>query len=462
MDEPDLLTRRACAWADQSERPVDPVVLRAVLTLRADYEEPDAGQWPPGSVERLLLVTWPAHGPPPPDLAALGSTLDTFWDYLRVTGQMSEWSAKPARLRKELKRALPRLPDAYAARARPSSSQFLADFGRSIGIDIDRAADVVDLQDRLDRIRAAWDARPVPEPIEPATETTAETGTETPTGPRSRTDEEWAALIEAVRAGTADPEAPPYDEHLTVRQGELRESATLARGSGFVRSCLALADWVGEGRPATARGLLRVAVAREAYRELDLWPWQRALESTRSASYGVALEELPPEADARRAEAAAQSWRSARDCLPLDRLWSACEATGLVEVGPKLARRTAAAPTLDEEWRNLAVALLLALCRRLGHDLIEPLAGMLLIPQATPEEAVPLAAVRAWWDSLRPEYLSDDPLHHWQGRLDLLHFHLEDGNLWRIDGDRIALTDLGHDFAIAYLRAVNEGFFGGD
>jgi hypothetical protein len=152
------------------------------------------------------------------------------------------------------------------------------------------------------------------------------------------------------------------------------------------------------------------------------------------------------------------SWRSARDCLALDRLWSACVATGLVDVDAKAARRTPATPRLDEEWTGLANALLLALCRRLGRDAIEPLAGPLLIATNTPDAPVPMAAVRNWWE-LQRTASGNEPAQDWQERLDALMAHLHDASLWRIVGDRIALTDLGALFAPTFVRAVREGFF---
>jgi hypothetical protein len=256
------------------------------------------------------------------------------------------------------------------------------------------------------------------------------------------------------------PDAESDDEP-GIEPGDLAVSARLARGAGFVRACLALADWVGAGRPATARGLLRPAVAREAYRELDLWQWERRYDAATWASYGRA--DLTPDeddaADAVRADAALHSWRSAGDCLPLDRLWYACEGAGLIDRRSSTVSRSDKTPRTDEEWRDLALALLLGLCLRLGWYVVEPLIGLLLIAVAADEEWVSLDEVRAWWDARCPEQLRDLEPTYWQNRLDLVLFHIEDCSLVELDGPSYRLTDLGRDFALVFVNAVDEGMF---
>jgi hypothetical protein len=59
MGEHDLLIRHAVAWAETKKRSLDPEVLEPVLDLRWSRDEVADGEWPPGSAERLLLVTWP-------------------------------------------------------------------------------------------------------------------------------------------------------------------------------------------------------------------------------------------------------------------------------------------------------------------------------------------------------------------------------------------------------------------
>lgn len=413
------------------------------------------GTWPPGSAERLLLVTWPAYGSELPDAEALRETLDTFWGFLRATGRMSAGSASPADLRKEARRALPKMAAAYDDPARHSQGRVLAEFGRSIGIELDGAVDVGELQERLDRIQDAWNALPQEERVarmpDPA--------------PKSLRGERFTSAINDDRPyppwefdATDLDGADPDDEEPGILPGDVGESARLARDSAFVQQCLALADWVGAGRPATARGLLRPSVAREAYQYLDLWQWEREYDRLQRSFRGV-REELSAEADAVLADAALNSWRSAGDCLPLDRLWYACDAASLVEPKSSSVRRAGGDPGDDEGWRNLALVLTVGMSLRLGWYAVEPMAGVLLIAAMAEDEWVPVDAVRAWWDSRCPEQLRDLAALGWQERLELLWFHFADCNLWRLDGDSYQLTDLGRDFAIAFLNVVDSGMF---
>lgn len=458
MDQPDLLVRHASAWAEQKKRSLDAALLQQVVDLRLQHDDYPLGTWPSGSAERLLLVTWPAYGSELPDAEALRETLDTFWGFLRATGRMSTGSASPADLRKEAKRALPKMAAAYDDPARHSQGRVLAEFGRSIGIDLDGAADVEELKERLASIQSAWNALPQEERVarmpDPA--------------PKSLRGERFTSSINDGRP------YPPWefdddldddglddgldDEEPGIDPGDVGESARLARESAFVQQCLALVDWVGAGRPATARGLLRPPVAREAYQHLDLWQWEREYDRLQRSFRGV-QEELSAEADVVLADAALHSWRSAGDCLPLDRLWYACDAAGLVEPRSSTVRRVGDDPVDDEGWRDLALVLIVGMCLRLGWYAVEPMVGLLLIAAAADDEWVPVDAVRAWWDSRCPQQLRDLAALGWQERLDLLWFHFADCNLWRLDGSSYQLTDLGRDFAIAFLNVVDSGMF---
>ena len=441
MDESNLLVRHAEAWAAQKGRSLDGDLLGDVVDLRLRYDDLAIGAWPAGSAERLLLVIWPAYGHELPDPDRFRDTLDSFWGFLRATGRMTAGSASPAELRKEARRALPKMVAAYDDPARHSQGRVLGDFGRSIGIELDGAADIEELQERLHLVQSAWNALPQEERIRRMPDPS-------PKG--------W-------RAQAANPPWPdadePDDDDAGIEPGDVRRSGELARTSGFVQGCLALADWVGSGRPATSRGLLRPAVAREAYDDLGLGAWEREYERIERASYGVERE-LPDGADALLA-AARDSWRSAGDCLPLDRLWYACDAADLLEFGSTRVRRSDRSAATDEEWRNLALVLMVALCLRLGWYAVEPMAGVLLIATVS-DGPVPVDAVRTWWDSRCPAVLRQLPAMHWQERLDLLWYHFADCNLWHLEDDRYELTDLGRDFAIAFLNAVDDGLLGED
>lgn len=377
MDAEPELVNAAAAWAAARSRSLDAELLATVLELRGQHDELAGTHWPSGSAERLLLVTWPAYGPPPPDPEVLGTTLDTFWGYLRATGRMRARSASPAELRKEARRSLPRMAAAYDDPARHSQIRVLGDFGR--------------------------------------------------------------------------PELD--DEALAIRPGDPAASAREARESAFVQQCLRLRAWVAGGRPVTRAGMLRPAVAREAYQELDLWQWDRREMGIAQAALGLPSQEMPEEADALMAEVSRSYWRSAGDCLALDRLWCPATLVGLVTTTTTTARQ-GDLPVTDEDWRQMAVMLLLGLALRLDDYTREPLVGVLLIA-ALERGPVPLDEVREWWWSRCPAPVRDLLAAGWEQRLDRLLFYFEDSGLWRLTDRSLQLTDLGIDFAIAYLNLLD-------
>ncbi len=122
-----------------------------------------------------------------------------------------------------------------------------------------------ELQDRLDRVQDAWNALPQEERFRLMPDAS----------PKSVRGQAW------TRSVNGPPDEEPLEE--SFRPGTLSGAARAVRESAYVRQCLALADWVGAGRESTQAGLLRPAVAREAYQELDLWPWERELDRRRWA-----------------------------------------------------------------------------------------------------------------------------------------------------------------------------------
>ncbi|GAB3853424.1 hypothetical protein GCM10028801_06030 [Nocardioides maradonensis] len=441
MDEHLLLLRHLTAWADSKRRSFDPDLLTEILELRDRYDDLPYGEWPAGSAERLLLVTWPAYGDNLPESDLLAETLDTYWGFLRATGRMNARSASPADLRKETRRALPKMAAAYDDPANHSQSRVLQSFGNSIGISLDGAETVEELQQRMDQITAAWNALPQDERIrlmpDPSPKSTR-------------------AAAYTAQANALVPEPESADE--MMEPGELAVSAENARSSGFVRDCLRLADWAADGRKElTTRGLLRPAIAREAYEFLDLWPWERGYEALQYPPFRDP-ELARPEVDAVRAEAYLNAWKSAGDCLPLDRLWFALTSAELIDETRTRAVRRRPDPETDEEWRNLALTLTMGLCLRLGSYAIEPLTGVLLTGLVA-DAPTPLADIEAWWDSRCPDVLRDLEGVGWQTRLDGVWYLFADCNLWTVDDRRYALTDLGRDFALTYVSALDDGLF---
>lgn len=441
MDSHELLVRHARDWAQQRSRPLDEEMLTEALRLREYQDELTPFAWPAGSVERLMLVLWPAYGPPP-RVEALRDTLDTFCSFLRATGRMASSSAAPADLRKEGKRAAPRMAAAYDDPARHGQTRVLADFGRTVGIDLDGAADVEELQGRLDRLAEAWNALPMEERQRLMPDPS-------PKGAKG------AALTRALNAGDEDE----ADEPATPEQ--VAAAAEEVRGSPFVQQCLRLREWLGDSQPVTQAGLLRPAVAREAYQHLDLWPWERAFDDVRFER--TPRRDLGPEADAVNAQAALHSWHSAGDCLPLDRLWYSLETARLVEIRKTKALPSGDRPTTDDEWVRVGLTLAVGLTLRMGQRVVEPLQAILSLCWSG-ETSVERITTR-WLQVTAP----DTP-----GQTDSLReFLLEaqtawlrealyvfgDTGMWHADGDRITITQFGEFFINPLGKALEDGLF---
>lgn len=440
MDSHELLIRHAQDWAKPRSRELDPDLLKEALRLRVDHDGEPAQTWRAGSVEHLMLVLWPAYGSRPV-VATVQTTLDTFWRFLRGTGRMASASASPAELRKEAKRAAATMSDAYDDPANHSQNRILADFGASIGIELEGAADIDDLQQRMDRLTQAWNALPMVERVRRMPDPS-------PRGARG------AEMTRALNGAAAEEEAvPPTAE-------ETAQIAEWARSAPFVQQCLRLLEWVGEGREVTQAGLLRPAVAREAYQHLDLWPWERGLEDLRTEQRGAELPD-DPEADALRARTALTWWRTAGDCIPLDRLWYALEMAPLIEIRTTRARALRGRPDTDKDWAVTALTLILGQAVRMGITLAEPLAHV-LTDVAAGEHS--LRRITDHWGQaacLKYTVSSDDILVDLQ-RTWLLEalYVFGDAGLWHVEGDRMVLTTLGEFFIEPLLGALDDGMFG--
>jgi hypothetical protein len=448
MEEHGLLVRHLTGWAETKRREVDAALVATALDLRHQHDELELGDWPAGSVERLLLVTWPGYGDQLPDPDALATSLDTLWRFLRATGRMRAHSATPAALNAEARRALPEMAAAMADPGRHSSGRVLADFGKSIGIDLEGAVDLDELQGRLNRIQTAWNAltiderrRLMPDP-----------------SPKGAVGQRFTNDVMGALGSDQGP---------GPLRGDPARAAADARSSRFVRQCLALADWVGEGKEVTAIGVLRPAVAREAYRDLDLWAWEREHQAVRLARHAAWTDRQDPEAERLLAESAASSWSSAGDCFALDRLWYAVESAGLVEVGSRRAKTSGVRPESDEEWLKLAHVLLLGLCLRVGGYRMEPLIGVLVmaLEDESGTGSVSMAEVSAQWMGRAPVTSSLDEefmRELWGDRLSEAFSELDDTSVWERDEARVQLTDLGREFSLVLMNAVHEGMFDGD
>lgn len=347
---------------------------------------------------------------------------------------MASASAAPAELRKESKRAVPKMQAAYDDPSHHSQHRVLADFGRSFGVDPDSAADLDDLDARMQEITRAWNALPQEERLRRMPDPS----------PKGTKGAELTEQVNRTARGAGPRPPSPV---------EVAEAAADARAARFVRDCFRLVEWVGESCPVTKAGLLRPATARQAYQHLDLWPWERGLEEVRWEAYRV--DELKdPEVDAVRARVALESWRSAGDCFPLDRLWYAIEGATFIEIGPTRARPNLAMPTSDEEWSRAGMMLVLGLAMRVGEQLAGPLA--LTLARAAAGETSQSVMRRSFVADLPPS-VADVLAEHQHRRFDEMLYVFGDTGLWRIDGDDLTLTALGELFIDPFWNAIRDG-----
>lgn len=439
MDEHELLLRHAERWAAEQDRPFDRDLVGLVVRLRADHDGLAANLWPGGSAEHLMLERWPAHGPVgPPDIDTLLASLDTYWRFLRATGRMAAASAEPALLRKEAKRAAKRMPAACADTSRYGAAKSLLGFGNEIGLALEDVADEDQFQARLQQITDAWNALPIDE--------------------RRRRSGATVGIGGFPGSGLPD-ESDGLDDSYVPNDPSV--SAPYIRSSEFIRKVLDLAAWVGDGREVTATDVLRPAVAREAYAALDLWSWEQ-----RSDLYALAATNDDPAA-AEAARVALSRWRTAADCLPLDRLWLPAVTTGLVRIKGRRATYDATlVPTTDDEWTHLGLGLLLFLTYRMGEvSPSSPLLGVLLSLQ--PELGGPTTEDELkdwWWDSptnARSEGLSEVSWGRQviDAELSRCLRMFDDCGLWIHEGSRLVATPLSWDFALTLIQAQDSGYF---
>jgi hypothetical protein len=451
MSEHLLLVRHATAWASQKQRALDPELLETALDLRAFHDEVPATRWPPGSIEHLMLRRWPAHGPEAPDIAALADTLGTFVQFLRATGRMASGSGDPKALAKEAQRAAPKMTEACADRDRHSQGKVLTDFGRELGIDLDGASSMEDMQEQLNRLMGEWNSLPEEERIRRMPLTSTEPGV------HSR----------SVRLDGLDgvDDAP-------VLQGDPVRSAQQARSSSFVQTCLRLADWLAPSRKVTEIGVLRLAPAAEAYRRLELWRWQDGAdavergETIAGPSAPASEEEAFPWKSA--ADAEAFPWKSAADAAPLHRVWYSSQSGGLIDVLATVAKPTGRLPRGDDDWIGLACAAFLGLWESADDFSVSRAPLLALLGTGLVGDGIvsrsELAEVAgshpaSLWNTMPTgkELTSAQARAASERHLDgSLHWFADTG-IWTRDGDDYLLTDLGRDFGALVFKLIDDG-----
>lgn len=342
------LLRDFTGWAERKNRDVDVMMLDELLRLRASYDELEPSYWPSGSVEHLLLERLPSKGPVEVyDAEVLVETLDAFFRFLRSTGRMSARSADLKELAKEARRNARLMTELGSDRVHWSPNKVLADFGRSIGIELEGVPDLETLQQRLAQIHDAWNALPVterrrlmPHPEDVGNDDLSEREIAMR---HFGTDDQVQALLMTFATRLPDGELP-----------EPEQVAPQFRDSELMRGLIALTEWVGQGRAVTSTGVLKPALAKQAYAELGLEAWTRAQlrrEYQDESLPGVAAVGLETwiETEAQR------PWSRAADCPALHRMWLAAAWCGLVRIGSTKAVATTDLPHDPEGWVSLGV-----------------------------------------------------------------------------------------------------------
>ena len=445
------IVQQAAEWAARKKLPLDADVLEEILRLRSDHDDLPPGVWPAGSVEHLLLERWPGHGSTEPDPDVMGPTLDTFWRYLRGSGQMAFESAPPKRLSLEWRRAVPRMGERYADPVAQGFNRQLFQFaGEELGLDLSSAESIEDLQAMLDQATQAWNELPMEERLRRS--------------PRGSGPVPFGEDRPVADAGPPMPWDEVDEDHLFTRN-EPSVTAPAVRRAPFVRRVLALAEWVGDGREVTKTATLRPAQARAAYQELGLVEHSLTVRFLPRSERKAVLAQERDEIE----EAVLGSMRSAMDVSELEDLWSACVGTGLVVVrGSRASADAKALPTTDEEWAVLGIQVGVGVVNQLADfnraPLIHALLGALM-PDFEGWDRDDL--VERWWSA--PGNLFGDltalPMRkHSDDVMDMALDRLVDLGAFRWDGaltggaERVVPTPLGHDLALMVVQLLEEGF----
>ncbi len=236
-----------------------------------------------------------------------------------------------------------------------------------------------------------------------------------------------------------------------------RESGLHFLASGFHDLTESLLDWVRRSPEVTGTGVLRPALARQAYDELGLWAWDRRSLEFRNRG------PLPPRLHDAVQHHSRDGWRSAADCLALDRLWTPARQLGHLRLRGRRAWPGGGLPEAAEEAGVHAMNHLLALClwaRDQGS--LRPLPTVLLLlagPTARPRTVDELGD--AW-------HRAPENSHGYAPRWSQTSTNAEllrclsvfgDTGLWIASDDDLFATELGFDFTRLLLDAIDHEFF---
>lgn len=450
MSETEELLTEAAAWAAKKKRPFDAEVASDIVEMRTVYDALEPGTWPEGSAESLVLVRWPAHGPldlPAPEV--LEGTLDTFWRFLRGTGRMRASSAAPGDLTRELRRALPSMADACADRRNWAQGRVFQEFGQRIGVDLRNCSSQAELEAAMGRVMQAWNELPqeqrvalMPDPSPRSVEgirlTDLVNGRAPAPWDEGPADDPWNDGSDEF----GDEPIRPPDLHIAARE---------VSSAPFTRTCLLLAEWVGTRREITDSGVLRPALAREAYEHLGL------LDDDLERLDGIAPR------DELRAELT--SWRTAKDCPSLHRVWLAAQGAGLVTAGATTARRTSGLPSSDEAWCDLGLDLFMSVLHTDGELCLSLLIPLLTAPLLEDDGRIDgRGVIDAWIDEGVDEIAADvddpdildDMDDHFRGVATRALELFDTLGLWTRGRRYLTLTEFGRLVGIALVDLLEQ------
>jgi hypothetical protein len=444
-----LLLSHFSNWSQTKGRDVDVPLLESLLDLRATYDDLEPTLWPAGSVQDLLLRLVPAKGPTEPlPSDATVDALDAYFRFLRNTGRMSARSATPADLTKEARRSAKKMGAAARDRANWSPGKSVIDFGASIGISVDDLSSGDELQDRLDQIAAAWNDLPIHERqrLDPPKDNLS--GQERAMA-AYQTDDEIEALIQSFAYELPEGELPSPSE-----------VAAVVRQAGLLSKLEALTRWVEPRAEVTATRVLRPAAARQAFADLGLLQWER--ESLR-VTYATLQSELPAEEIEMVIDtlASSQSWRSARECEALDRIWNAALSARVIRIDGRWAYAHWPDQLDDEGIVSLGIAAGLDLILSYLDDDLRPgtpLLGYALLrsyvrrPGSVPLQEIEDFAV-SWTVPSSDHVRSEQEIYRrWiRSNLGRILFGLSDLGVFSQIDDKISLTAWGDVLVSAWL-----------
>jgi hypothetical protein len=442
-----LLLSHFTNWSKAKGRDVDVQLLESLLDLRATYDDLEPTLWPTGSVQDLLLRLVPAKGPTEPlSSDAVVEALDAYFRFLRSTGRMSARSATPADLAKEASRSAKKMSAAARDQKNWSPTKSMINFGESMGISLDDLSTTEELQGRLNEIAAAWNDLPIHQRqrLGPGE---GDLSGRSAAMAAYQTDDEIYALIRSFR----------YE----MPQGELAppsQVAPLIREAGLLDQLEALVRWIEPRAEITGTGVLRPAVARQAFADLRLQAWTH--EWLRIDYADLESELQPGEMDLILDTFAQQPWRSARECRALDRLWNAALACQVIQNQGRWAYAMWPEELTDEGIVNLATRAGLGLLFSYLDDEMfvgnPVLCYALLRSYVRRPHPIPLAEIEEFgldW-SLRPsdrDRLTDIYRRLFRSSLRRNLYELGDLGIFEQTGEEIALTAWGDVFVSAWL-----------